>query len=79
MQRRAVRVRRLLGLPPVIAFFSSWAPDMIVDTISSFGFLARFESITKGVVDMRDLLFFVSLIVFALFANAVVIDQRKAV
>ncbi len=68
----------LSGFPLVLEFFSSWAPPMIVDAISSFSFLSHFNAISKGVIDLRDLIFFASLIVFFLFANAIFIDMKKA-
>ncbi len=38
--------------------------DVIVDTIISFSFLAHFASLSRGLVELRDLVFFGSLIVF---------------
>ena len=68
----------LSGFPLVLDFFSGWAPDAIIEGISSFSFLTRFEAVSKGVVDLRDIIFFVSLIAFWLFANAVLIETKKA-
>ena len=68
----------LAGYPLVLDFVGSFAPEFLVETISSFSFLAHFEAISKGVIELRDVVYFVSLIVFWLFANAVVIDLRKA-
>ncbi|MFN0009537.1 MAG: ABC transporter permease subunit [Planctomycetota bacterium] len=68
----------LLGFPAVLDFISGWAPTAVVDAVRSFSFLAHFTSITKGVIDARDLLFFGSLIAMCLFANAVVLDLKKA-
>lgn len=68
----------LSGFPLVLDFFSGWAPQVVVDTISSFSFLTHFNSITKGVIQLRDLVYFTSLIAFWLFANAVVIERTKA-
>jgi ABC-2 type transport system permease protein len=65
------------GFPPVIGFLSGWAPQTIIDAVASFSFLTHFESISKGVIDVRDLLFFGTLIAFFLFATAVIIDARK--
>ena len=66
------------GLPLVLDVFSAWAPTVVVDTIASFSFLTHFDAIKKGVVDIRDLIFFLSLIALWLFINYVVIDQRRA-
>ena len=68
----------LSGFPLVLDFFSAWAPEVIVEAISSFSFLSHFQDIGKGVLDLNDVVYFVSLIVFWLFANAVVIELRKA-
>lgn len=68
----------LAGFPLVLDFFSGWAPQIIVDTISSFSFLTHFSALSRGVVDVRDIVYFVSLIVFWLFANAIIIEMKKA-
>ena len=68
----------LAGFPMVLDLVSGWAPTAIVDTVASFSFLTHFNSITKGVIDARDLVFFGSLILCFLFANALVIDLKKA-
>ena len=66
------------GFPLVLDFFRGWAPQAVVDAIASFSFLTHFESIKKGVIDIRDLIYFSALIVFWLYANVVVIDSKKA-
>ena len=68
----------LSGFPLVLDFFSGWLPRTIVDAIASFSFLTHFESIKKGVIDIRDVVYFVSLISFWLYANVVFIDLKKA-
>ena len=66
------------GAPMVLDFFAAWAPQAILDAISSFSFIAHFNAIVDGVIDLRDIVFFASLIVFWLFANAMVVDAKKA-
>lgn len=68
----------LSGFPLVLDFFQGWAPHALVDAIASFSFLTHFDSIKKGVIDFRDLIYFGILISFWLYANVVVIDSRKA-
>ncbi len=65
------------GLPLVLDFFSGWAPPTLVSAIASFSFLTHFNTIAEGVVDLRDMIFFLSLIVLWLIANCVVITWRK--
>ena len=66
------------GLDLVLSFFRLWAPDVVVRTIASMSFLTHFAAVMQGVIDFRDIFFFVSLIAFWLFANIIVIDLRKA-
>ena len=65
------------GLELVLNFFRLWAPDLLVDTVSSMSFLTHFRAITKGVIDIRDFIFFGSLIAVFLFANVVAVDAKK--
>ena len=68
----------LSGFPLVLDFFRGWAPQAVVNAIASFSFLTHFESIKKGVIDIRDLIYFLALISFWLYANVVVIENKKA-
>ena len=65
------------GVDIVLNFFKVWAPEFLVNTISSMSFLVHFESITKGVIEIRDFLFYLSVIVFWLFLNVVVVEFKK--
>jgi ABC-2 type transport system permease protein len=66
------------GLPMVLDLFSGWAPQWLIDFVASLSFLTRFTQISNGVIDLRDLLFFLSLIAAWLAATAVVLDLKKA-
>ena len=66
------------GFPMVLDLFSHWAPQGMVDAVASLSFLVRFDAISKGVIDLRDLLYFLSFIAAWLAATAVVIDLKKA-
>lgn len=68
----------LAGYPLVLDVFSKWAPQALVDAIAGLSFLRHFESIAKGVIDIRDLLYFAMLIGLFLLATAVSLDVRKA-
>ena len=65
------------GLDIVLNFFKIWAPEFLVNTISSMSFLTHFESITKGVIEVRDFLFYLSVIFFWLFLNVIVVEFKK--
>jgi ABC-2 type transport system permease protein len=66
------------GAPLVLDFFRAWAPLPLITAISSFSFLTHFSAISAGVIDLRDLIFFVSLIALFLTANVVVVDLKKS-
>jgi len=62
----------------VLDFFKLWAPTALINIVSSFSFLTHFSAIMTGVIDMRDLVFFGTLIALFLFVNVIVIDQKRA-
>ena len=68
----------LAGFPLVLDAFRAWAPDALVDAVASLSFLAHFEAISKGVIDLRDVLYFLLAIAFFLVATAIVLDVRKS-
>jgi ABC-2 type transport system permease protein len=66
------------GLDLVLNFFRGWAPEWLVDTVASLSFLTHFNAVTQGLIEARDIIFFVSLIAFWLFANVVLVDLKRA-
>jgi ABC-2 type transport system permease protein len=68
----------LAGFPLVLDVFSAWAPQAIVDAIASLSFLTHFNNISKGVIDLRDLVYFGLLISVALYANTIILELKKA-
>jgi ABC-2 type transport system permease protein len=68
----------IAGHPAVTGAVRGWAPSLVVEGIASLGFMTHFDAITKGVIDVRDLVFFLSMIAFWLFANVVALDARKS-
>jgi ABC-2 type transport system permease protein len=67
----------LAGFPPVINMLESWAPRL-VDVIASFSVITHFEGFQKGVLDSRDIIFFLSLIGFSLFTTSVILRTHRA-
>jgi len=67
----------LAGFPLVLDLFRGWLPQVLVDALASLSFLTHFDSIVKGVIDVRDLLYFAMLIAFFLLATAIALDLRK--
>jgi ABC-2 type transport system permease protein len=68
----------LAGWPPVTDLLVQWAPGWLVDLVASFSVMTHFEAIQRGVLDTRDLVFFLSLMLFALFATSVIIKTKRA-
>jgi ABC-2 type transport system permease protein len=65
------------GAPIVLDFFHGWAPLVLTNAVASFSFLTHFSAITAGVIDIRDVIFFFTLIALFLCVNVVVIDLKR--
>jgi len=65
------------GSPIVLNFFSAWAPEAVLGFISSMSFLTHYQDIMKGVVDLRDFVYFATLITLFLYANKLAIRRAK--
>lgn len=68
----------LSGFPLVLDAVSAWAPRELLDAIASMSFLTRFNSVSRGVISLQDLLFFVALTGVWLAATTVVIEMKQA-
>jgi ABC-2 type transport system permease protein len=69
----------LSGFPIVLDFFSALNfPQFLIDTISAFSFIQNFDDILKGALNLKNIVYFVSFIVFWLYINIVVIDTKRA-
>ena len=65
------------GLPIVLDFFSNWAGEAITDVIASFSFLANYSDISRGIIDFRTLVYFLSLIFLFLYLNVITLDNSR--
>lgn len=68
----------LCGWPPVTNLLVQWAKPWFVEGVAAFSVMTHFQSIQKGVIDSRDILFFLSVIVFSLFTTGVIIRAHRA-
>jgi ABC-2 type transport system permease protein len=66
------------GTSIVLGFLQGWAPDALIARIASFSFLTHFSAIIKGVIDLRDAVFFASVIGIFLMANVILVELKKA-
>ena len=67
----------LTGYPPVTDVLSGWAPIWMVELVSTLSFLSHFQSLERGVIDSRDLFYFLSVILFMLTANGLILMGRR--
>ena len=68
----------LVGFPPVTDLLTRWAAPWFVEGVAAFSVLTHFDGFQKGVLDSRDLVFFVSLIGFTLFVTGVILRGHRA-
>ena len=68
----------LLGFEPVVDVFSRFLPASIVDQITNLSFPQHFEAIQRGVLDMRDIVYFLSLTIFGLLSGSIILDRSRA-
>lgn len=66
------------GSTVVLGFLQGWAPEAVLHAVASFSFLGHFTAIIRGVIDLRDAVFFLSVIALFLFANGVIVELKKA-
>jgi ABC-2 type transport system permease protein len=67
----------LAGWPPVTDTLSGWAPPWLLDVVSGFSFVSHFASMERGVLDLRDLSYYISVMFFMLFLNGVILEGRR--
>ncbi|GAA6134457.1 ABC transporter permease [Oceaniserpentilla sp. 4NH20-0058] len=67
----------LSGVPLVLDNFA-WAPQIMVDFIAGLSFLTRFDAIARGVLDLRDIVFFLAMIALWLYFTQVALQHNKA-
>jgi ABC-2 type transport system permease protein len=68
----------LAGWPPVTQILEQWAPTWLVDFVAAFSVMTHFESFQRGVIDIRDIAFFIGMITFCLFTTGVIIRAHRA-
>ena len=68
----------LAGFSPVTDLLARWTDSTVVDTVAAFSVITHFDGFQRGVLDSRDLIFFLSVIGFALFATGVIIRGHRA-
>ena len=65
------------GVELVQSFFQGWAPSFVLEALASMSFLTHFNTIIRGVIDLRDVVFFGSIIGVFLYFNVAIIDLTR--
>lgn len=70
----------MAGWEPVTEFLRGWRliPEWLISLVSSFSVMPHFDGFQRGVLDSRDVIYFVSLIGLALFGTGVIIRNLRA-
>lgn len=67
----------LISFEPVIEALMKVFPSSLVEQLSTMGLAFHFESVQRGIIDIKDLIYFLSVIFFSLVCGAVIIDKKK--
>ena len=69
----------LAGWPPVTQLISGISENpALIETVSAFSVMTHFESFQRGIIDTRDVIFYLAVMVFCLFTTSVIIRSHRA-
>jgi ABC-2 type transport system permease protein len=68
----------LAGFPAVLDFLRGWAPQGVVEGLASTSASTHYESMMRGVIDLRDVFYFITVIAAFLILNCFAIDWKKS-
>ena len=71
----ACAVLVFLGMSAFTESLSALFPVWAVDAISNFSFITHFVPFIRGIIDIKDVVFFLSLIGFTLFLNVIALER----
>ncbi len=71
----ACSVLLFLGFSSFADFLEGVFPLYVADAVANFSFITHFDAFTKGVIDPKDIVFFLSLTGFTLFLNVVALER----
>ena len=66
------------GIEYILSVFRLFLPDAIIDVIASFSFINHFDTLSRGLLELRDVVFFTSIICFFNFTTILIINFRTA-
>jgi ABC-2 type transport system permease protein len=66
------------GTPVVLGVLQGWAPEWLIGAVAQASLIGHFDAITRGVIDLRNVVYFLSIMIAFLCANAILVDLEKA-
>ncbi len=66
------------GFPVFIDYLSNILPDFMIETIQTFSFITNFDTIVKGLIDAKVIVYFISVLLSWMLANVMVLELNKA-
>lgn len=67
----------LVGQPQVLDFFSGALPRRLINAVAHLSMLRHFEAIARGVLDVRDLVYFLLSMIGWLLAGVLLLDLKR--
>jgi len=66
------------GWPPVTDMLVNWAPVWLVDSVGYLSVMPHFSNMQRGIIDSRDIIYFLSVICFSLWSTDIILKNHKA-
>ena len=66
------------GIEYILSFCRLFLPDMFVDMIASLSFISHFNTLSNGLVELRDVIFFASIIIFGNYTTILIVNYKTA-
>jgi ABC-2 type transport system permease protein len=68
----------LIGFSPVTDLMARWLEPQSIEGIANFSVLSHFDGFQRGILDSRDLIYFVSVMVFSLYLNHIAVKNARS-
>lgn len=68
----------LMGFEPVVDMLIKVLPTDVVELLKNLSFPVHFDAIQRGVLDLRDAVYFLTTMAFCLVSGAIILDRSKA-
>lgn len=66
------------GTPAILSTLGTWLPELATRILTELSFITHFADISKGVLDLRDIIYFVTIIALFLTLTAIAVSRNKA-